>query len=879
MISFAAPWVLLGLLALPALWWLLRLIPPAPRRVVFPPLRILQGLKETAESARHMPPWLLALRLTLAACLILGAAHPLLDAKPVLRGQGPLILVVDDGWAAATGWSRSLALADALLTEADRAARPVALVGTARRDGAPPAVDLMTAEEARRRLAALKPKPWGTDRRAALASLDALAEGVPGQVVWLADGVEEGGMADLARSLRRLGSVTVATGEGDGPLWLRPMIPDGDGFLIEAERLRPGPARTVHLRAFGEDGRLLTRESLDFGPGETEAGQRLALPAELRSRLARLDIEGTDSASAVLLADEGWRRRAVGLASLGEGEGTALLDASHYLTRALELRSELRTGSVTELLERELSMVVLADGRPGPEEVSRLQAWVEAGGVLLRFAGPGLARSSADALLPVRLRKGDRALGGALAWREPMRLAPFAEKSPFAGLRVPEEVTVTRQILADPGPELEERAWARLTDGTPLVTGKALGKGWVVLVHTTAGPGWSSLALSGLFPEMLERVLDLSRGGGTAAADRPLSPRRTLDGFGRLGVPPDGALALAASAFATTPAVPRHPPGYYGEGPLRQAFNLAPSIGAPAPFADLPADIETRGLEVEKGKDLRPWFLGAALFLALADLGAVLLLLGRPLALVLVPLFAWGGTAAADDDFALAATAETRLAYVLTGDAARDETSRAGLFGLGLVVNRRTSVDLGAPVGVDLDRDDLSFFPLVHWPLAGTGGPVLTERAVAKVRAYLRRGGLILFDGREAGGPAPEMRDLAEKLDLPRLAAMPPDHVLTRSYYLLRGVVGRWEEGTVWIEEAGERINDGVPGVVAGNLDWAGAWAVDDALQPLHPVVPGGDRQREMAYRFGVNLLMVALTGNYKADQVHLPIILERLGR
>ncbi len=54
---------------------------------------------------------------------------------------------------------------------------------------------------------------------------------------------------------------------------------------------------------------------------------------------------------------------------------------------------------------------------------------------------------------------------------------------------------------------------------------------------------------------------------------------------------------------------------------------------------------------------------------------------------------------------------------------------------------------------------------------------------------------------------------------------------------------------------------------------------MDETRKPQFPVVPGGERQREMAYRFGINLLMYVLTGNYKADQVHVPAIMERLGQ
>ncbi len=106
----------------------------------------------------------------------------------------------------------------------------------------------------------------------------------------------------------------------------------------------------------------------------------------------------------------------------------------------------------------------------GPER-ERLDRWVREGGTLVRFAGPRLAERQ-DPLLPVPLRAGERQLGGALSWERPQHLAPFPDHSPFAGLPVPAEVTVERQVLAEPSPRLAERTWARLADGTPLVTAR-----------------------------------------------------------------------------------------------------------------------------------------------------------------------------------------------------------------------------------------------------------------------------------------------------------------------------------------------------------------------------------------------------------------------
>jgi hypothetical protein len=131
------------------------------------------------------------------------------------------------------------------------------------------------------------------------------------------------------------------------------------------------------------------------------------------------------------------------------------------------------------------------------------------------------------------------------------------------------------------------------------------------------------------------------------------------------------------------------------------------------------------------------------------------------------------------------------------------------------------------------------------------------------------------------------LRRLTAKLDLPPLEVVPPDHVLTKTFYILHDFPGRWAGGKVWIEalppagpDAGPvRGGDGVSPVIIGGNDWAGAWAVDAQGHPLVDVMPGGARQREMAIRFGINVVMYALTGNYKADQVHAPAILERMGK
>src|SRR5829696_6442132 len=130
-LAFASPWLLAALAALPVIWWLLRVTPPAPRRVAFPAIRLLLGLVPREETPARTPWWLILLRTIVAALVILALSHPLLNPQAALPGDGPLALVVDDGWAASRDWSQRQTAATGLLAEAERENRRVVLVTTA----------------------------------------------------------------------------------------------------------------------------------------------------------------------------------------------------------------------------------------------------------------------------------------------------------------------------------------------------------------------------------------------------------------------------------------------------------------------------------------------------------------------------------------------------------------------------------------------------------------------------------------------------------------------------------------------------------------------------------------------------------------------------
>jgi hypothetical protein len=896
-LSFGTPVILAALLGLPILWWLLRVTPPLPRRTLFPPLRLLRGLTDEEQTPAATPWWLLLLRLLAAALLIVALADPLLGNSPKLAAAGPLVLVVDNGWTAARDWDARQDLMADLLHSAQ--GRPVAIIPTA----GPAPQGLLNEGEAARIAKELKPMPWPGDRAAAAAALGRFKFAAAPALYWLTDGLEDGHGKVLRDAFHRYGGATLF-GPGRTALGLLPVTRDASGFVLTATRAQAGAPLEIEAGAIGARGETLAATRIRFKRGDSKASGHIALPMEVRNATSRLAIAGEDSAGAVQLLDRGAAQRSAGIVSENaSSEGQPLLSDIYYLDRALSPYAEIAKGSISQLLDRHVSVLILADvARISGDDLGKVKDFVSKGGMLIRFAGDHMTGGS-DELVPVQLRTGGRYLGSAMAWSTPQHLAPFGPSSPFNGLEAPSEVTVTRQVLAEPSAVLQGRTWAQLTDGTPLITAQAVGQGWIVLFHITASPTWSSLPLSGLYVDMLKRLLALS--AGTPARDlaglTSLPPVSLLDGFGRPEPTPADAEPIAARDFSRTRVSPQHPPGLYGAHEVESALNVMRADDRLTPLGGAGIQAYSNA----HAKALEPWLLTAAMILLIFDCLLSLWLrgftpgklkwLGAAAVFALFLPFVSVSGARADDAMNMKAALDTRLAYVKTGLSDVDAISQQGLTGLGMALKARSSYEPPEPVGVDPETDDLSLYPLLYWPM-DPREKSLSPKAQSRIADYMRNGGTIFFDTRDltlgaVHGPTSPgeqtLRRLTGSLDFPPLEQLPADHVLTKTFYILRDFPGRWAGGQLWVEALPPapkngappaRGGDGVSPVIIGNNDWASAWAVDPSGHFLSTPSPGGEIQREMAFRFGINLVMYALTGNYKTDVVHAPALLQRLG-
>jgi hypothetical protein len=404
---------------------------------------------------------------------------------------------------------------------------------------------------------------------------------------------------------------------------------------------------------------------------------------------------------------------------------------------------------------------------------------------------------------------------------------------------------------------------------------------------------------------------------GARSAREVLPPTRILDGFGVFGAPPATARAVPTS-FAGR-ATSNHPPGFYGPPEGLLAVNTLAAADRLVPLDLSALNARREAYRMSEPQDLRGPIVLAALALVALDALIVFLLAGGigQLRRTRAPATATGtllvavlatallmapqARAQQSDERALKSTLETRLAYVITGDAEVDRISKAGLQGLTLFLAQRTALEAGDPIGLDPARDELAFYPLIYWPIVPSAAKP-TREALEHIDAYMKQGGTVLFDTRDAleapptpgganQGPGMQaLRTILSSLDIPELEPVPREHVLTKTFYLLKEFPGRFNSGQLWVEalpavnedepaSRPARAGDGVSSIIITSNDLAGAWAMRQDGQAMLPLVSAEPRQREFAFRAGVNIVMYTLTGNYKADQVHVPALLERLGQ
>jgi hypothetical protein len=854
--SFAAPFMLGALLLLPLLWWLMRLLPPAPRVQPFPAIALLTP-SDAQSAQQRLPWWLMLLRLLLAALLIFGLAHPMWRSTDAPKISQQLTLVIDTGWTSATRFGEMRDLAFKAIAESSSAATKIRLLSTAAPSTS--AAEWLSPALARQRLETLTPMPW------AAARSTLLQQKAVGDTIWISDGLEPATAPALIAWAKTAGRVRVMEATRLPPLQLVTAQSEAAGIAVTVIQAKAALPRSVTIAAQAADGSQISLATTSFARGETRKRVLVPLAPGAHVRITQLRIVGEASSGAVYLLDRRNARVFVGLSSRDRDMPQPLRSADFYVQRALQTHADVARGDIAALLARGVNMLMLPDNLPeAPALRTQLQAWVARGGVLVLFAGPRSTQLGSS-LLPVPLRQTTRSLGGAMSWGKPATLGAWAAARPFAGLAIPADVTVRQQWLAEPSLATTAQSWAQLADSTPLVSAQTRGQGLVVLFHTSANADWSNLVLSGLFEQMLLRLLPMAASMDTkpAGAAQSYQLQEALNGFGAAAPATHTKIVLATTLENARAVSAAMPPGRY----VSQGKTAVVNVGGAMPgWIDSyrGAELLTASHKARQTFDARALLFGLAALLLLLDGLATLYLKGlfkRPRLRMFAALMAFASPAA---QAAPAGAFDVRLCAV-RGSA--DTDALAGLQNLTGALKFRTAITVGEPMLVGLSDRNLGLCTMLYWPISSST-PMLDGASAARLQRYMAQGGLLMVDSGWNSASATDLRRVIGPLQLPRLENFSATHVLAKSFYLLERAPGSFDFSSLWLESGTGGADGRTTQIILANTRWAAQWRAGD-----NPLV------QERALRLGVNVVIYALTGTYKADQVHAAGLLERMAR
>ena len=924
-LSFYHPLYLISLLLLPLIYFLIKLTPPQPHVILFPPISILKKLVPAEKTPKNSPLLLLIVRLFLVGAIITALAGPYyqISDKVIINNQ-PLLIVVDDSWSSAQDWDQRKNFIQNLIHEAELQSVP-AYIYAASDNNISQFIDYATT---RNRIKILNPKTYVPNYSEAINIIREFTKSHENcHIFWLAPALAHPDAGEFITSLesdkKKTPNISIYANHNDIKI-LRNPINQKEAIHIDIENYNQSLNSPIEIIASDFYGNTLFQQHFDQ-KFQTKDKILIKAPLELRNKVSHLRINNQHTAGSVALLDDRSRRARIGIFAQSKDNSTQpLLSAYYFLSKALNPFADIvipNSGSITpidDLLSQNITTLILSDvGLLTEPDEHAVAKFLTDGGSLIRFSGPNLA-AKADDLLPVKLRPASRNLGGAISWEKPKKIAQFEHSSPFYEFSIPDDILISRQLLAEPTNDLNDKTWVRLEDGTPLVTAERRGKGLLVFFHISAETSWSNLPISGLFIDMLNKLSlysfisdEIKKNDVTEinnSSQLSLRAVKLLDGFGNfLPGPIDSVPSISLNNSGFTDS--NNLPGFYVDGSITRAVQPISKNEILSKLDDIIKNKTINTLDDISRYDLSSVFLLLSVLLFLIDT-----LLSTPKSNLSINIFKFLKLilfitillAPNDEAYATSSPSDqlpskemisiltSRLAYVLNGDNNIDATAYDGLKHLTNELRARTSYEPGDPIGLDLNKDDLSLYPLIYWPIYASM-PQPNEKVIQKLATFMRFGGTVIFDTRNGDaysnviGESQEsswLRLLLQQLDVPVVEQVPRDHVITKTYYLINKIQGSSEPCDSWVEKtfmdvADEQRNnviqstDNVSSLIITSCNLASAWS---RFSRENNFSSNKDTHNlELAMRSGINIVMYTLTGNYKSDQVHKRRIIERL--
>ena len=892
-IGFSNFYALFGLLLTPIIWFIVKSFPPTPKSYDFSSFFLLEKIDYDAPKNKKTPLWLLIFRIFFFILIVFYFSKPFLNNNNSATDEKyeKYLIVADIGWSTAKDWNKFKELVLEVGKEAEKNKKEILFFHSNLKSYKDLQI-FKTNYALKDYLENLSPLPLQFKK----SSIDKLIQDeslFKNSKIFMV--FSKFDFYDFPNYYKNL---SLIKNNSNNYYYINPLETI---LIINSLKATKGKITCEIYRlgknSFKQDffvnvetvnNEIVYSDKHVIDEKENKKILNLSFPTEIFNQIKSIRIVGQNHAGAKYYFDDFSKKKNIAIINDNEyHKESPLLSPIYYLKKSLDSKHNIKVEKIDNILNSNYSTIIIPETVKIPNAFDkRLNDWLLEGGTLIKFSDDTLVEKKLNFLTSKEIYGKIRNIEGQLTINNKLFISEFKKDSIFYGLEVPKDITINKQLIFDTNPK-QVKVLAKLNDNTPLVSMKKFGEGEIILFHVGANNNWSNLPISSLFPDMINRVLLFSKNYNSSNLT-DLNLNKEIDGFGNLITPKKIVTIGKFDKLKTVKPSFDIPPGQYENNQISIALNLSTNIGQhQIKEADRSA-ISTYSFK--NTKDLSSIILKIILTMFILDLLLTLMIknninlskiVTKRINVLIFILFFLTFIKLEN-----VSANETYLAYVKIKNTQINNISKNGLETIRNLLITRTSINPKGVIGLDINSDYIFSYPFIYWPL--TKNLLSIEKSeIIKIKNYLDNGGIFFFDiigfSRKnlnlKEKKFQEIRNFLNEIGANELSIIPKGHTLTKSFYLLNKFPGKWDNRFLFVESSNLQYKDGVSSIILGFNDWAKAWAVDDNNLPLFPVVPGGERQRELAYRFGINITMYALTGNYKSDQIHSKSILKRLSK
>ena len=892
-IGFSNYYALLGLALTPVIWIIVKSLPPVPKSFNFSSFFLLEKIDHDNSKNKKTPLWLVLFRTFLFILIVFFFSKPFLKNENSITGEKyeKYIIVADIGWSIAKDWDKFKEIVLAIGKEAEKNKKKIVFFHS----------KLVSYKEARifntsdylnNYLENISPLPVQLKS----SSLNKLIKKdnffKNSQVFFISSKFDFINFADQFKSINNLKNRNNNyhfINPVETILIIKSIKITQDKIKCEIFRLGKNKFKQdFFLKIETVNKEVIYRNAHTIKKNKNIEIINLSFPIEIINQIESIRLVGQNHAGAKYYFDDFSKKKNIAILTNNEFYNQSpLLSPIYYIKKSLHPKHTIKIEKIENIINQDYSTIIIPGKIKIPNELNdRLNKWLLEGGTLIRFAEEGMVGKYSSFLPYQETYSRIRYIDSQLTINNKLIISAFEKDSIFYGIEIPRDINFNKQLIFEVNSE-QVNILAKLNDNTPLVSMKKFGDGEIILFHIGANNDWSNLPISSLFSDILNRVLLFSKNSKSYNLNN-LNLNKEIDGFGNLITPKRIVSIDNFEKLKTLKPSIENPPGKYENNQISIFLNLATNITDYT--TEKNNSIVDTSYSFETSRDLSPTILKIILSMFILDILITIMIknnvsylriFARKKGLLVFIIFF---LACIKIDNVIAN--QTYLAYIKINNNQINKVSAIGLENIRNLLETRTSINAKGVIGLDIKSDNIFSYPFIYWPLTRNLLDI-KKPEIIKIKNYLNNGGIIVFDVIEFSRDTfnlkekkfQNIRNFLYDIGADELSLIPEDHTLTKSFYLLSKFPGKWDNKILFIENSNLEYKDGVSSIILGFNDWAKAWAIDKNNIPLFPVVPGGERQRELSYRFGINIAMYALTGNYKSDQIHLKSILKRLNK